>query len=122
MTGVPSGSRADKATQINVGLYRLRKNSLGSTFESFVTGHDFSRADKATQINVGLQPLQKLEPEQSRDRPFFRSLFSPRGIYLPSSSPKSGPIPICAATPGVPVAPRVVRASPCRAALRTARP
>jgi hypothetical protein len=94
MTGVPSGSRADKATQINVGLYRLRKNSLGSTFESFVTGHDFSRADKATQINVGLQPLQKLEPEQSRDRPFFRSLFTrckTPGRISPSNTPFSAP-------------------------------
>jgi hypothetical protein len=61
MTGVPGNplgraSRADKANQINVGLYRLRKNYQ---MAEVLKGHGFSRANKANQINVGLYRLRK---------------------------------------------------------------
>jgi hypothetical protein len=42
-----------------------------------VKGHDFSRADKANQIKRALAPAGCFCKHKSRNRYFFRSLFSP---------------------------------------------
>jgi len=54
--GRPGIHPRHKANQINVGLYRLRKNYQ---MAEVLKGHGFSRANKANQIIVGLYRLRK---------------------------------------------------------------
>jgi len=77
-------NRADKASKTRWALNRLRKNSIQG---KVLKGHDFSRANKANQICWALAPEECFFGISNSPHAFFRSLFSPCGVFLVRSNP-----------------------------------